>query len=498
MPKELDVLFVASEAVPFAKTGGLADVAGALPKALSELGHRVCVFLPKYGSIDEKKFQMSAVPEARELYVPIGFKSEKSAIKSTVIPNTQVKVYLLESSKYFEREDLYVDPKTKNDYTDNDERFIFFCRGILKGLRRMGWHPDIIHCNDWHSGLIPAYLKTIYMKDGFFKDTKTLFTIHNLAYQGRFPAASFAKTNLPPEVFSPEGVEFYGDLNFMKAGLYYANAISTVSEKYAEEIRTLDEYGYRMNGLLEKRKSVLYGILNGVDYNIWNPAVDNKIAQKFDARSLSKKAENKKALLARYDLTYKEGVPVIGVISRLADQKGFDLIGETMADMLSLDIQFVLLGTGEKKYHELFQSVQKKYPEKVGVFLGFNDELAHLVEAGSDMFLMPSRYEPCGLNQMYSLKYGTVPIVRATGGLADTIHEFDPSAGTGNGFVFVPYDGKELLKAVSRAVVTYKNQSFWKKIMKNGMSQDFSWKVSAKKYADLYARLLKKQTISNS
>jgi len=489
---KLNVLFVASEAVPFAKTGGLADVAGALPQAIHELGHDVRIIIPKYGSINEQKFQITAVPGLEEWNIPIGQKTEKIFIKSTIIPESQVQVYFLANDNYYSREGLYVDPNTKSDYWDNDERFIFFCRGTLEAMKYINWRPDIIHCNDWHAGLIPAYLKTIYRDDRFFKSTKTLYTVHNLAYQGGFPQSSFAKTGLPAEVFSPEGVEFYGDLNFMKAGIYYADAISTVSEKYAEEIRTLDEYGYRMNGLLEKRKADLYGILNGVDYNIWNPAVDTIIAQRYDANSLSKKAGNKKALLAQFNLTYKEGVPVIGVISRLADQKGFDLISEIIDEMMKLDIQFVLLGTGEKKYHDLFVKIQKKYPQKVGIFLGFSDELAHMIEAGCDMFMMPSHYEPCGLNQMYSLKYGTVPIVRATGGLSDTIQEFDPATGNGNGFVFVNYDSKELLKAINRAVATYQNQEVWQKIMKNGMAQDFSWTVSAKKYVNLYEKLMKK------
>lgn len=260
MPGRLNVLFVASEVVPFAKTGGLADVAGSLPQAVKELGHDVRIMMPKYSSINNQKFQMKEAAGIRAWDVAVGQKKEKASIHSAVIPLSNVPVYFLGNDDYYRREGLYVDPKTKSDYEDNDERFIFFCRGVLEGLKHMSWRPDIIHCNDWHSGLVPAYLKTIFKDDDFFKSTKSLFTVHNLAYQGGFPASSFAKTGLPAEVFSPEGVEFYGELNFMKAGLYYADAISTVSEKYAEEIRTLDDYGYRMNGLLERRKG--YSVRN--------------------------------------------------------------------------------------------------------------------------------------------------------------------------------------------------------------------------------------------
>jgi starch synthase len=313
-----------------------------------------------------------------------------------------------------------------------------------------------------------------------------------MAYQGIFPASSFPITQLPPDQFSEKGVEAYGNLNLLKSGLVHADAITTVSEKYAEEIRTTDEYGCGLQGLLQLRRRDLSGILNGIDYAVWDPSVDEHIPARYDVRNLEAKAENKKALLARMNLPYHEETPVIGIISRLADQKGFDLIGAAINDLVKMNLQLVILGTGEKKYHDLFEKAVRKYPQKMAAELGFNNELAHWIEAGSDMFLMPSRYEPCGLNQIYSLRYGTIPIVRATGGLDDTIQDYQPSTGEGTGFKFVQYNSTEMLKALQRALHVFANQPAWKKLMKTGMGMDFSWEASAKKYVQLYRNLVRK------
>lgn len=489
----LNILFVSSEVDPFAKTGGLADVSGALPQAIKDLGHEVRIIMPKYRSVDERKFHLHEVLRLKEIDIPIGQEVERASVKSCILANTaaKIQVYFLANESLYDRSGLYVSPENHKDYPDNDERFIFFCRGVLETLKRLGWKPDIIHCNDWQSALIPAYLKTVYRGDSFFPKVKTIFTIHNMAYQGSFPKSSFLKTHLPEELFIPDGVEFYGNLNFLKAGLVYADIITTVSEKYAQEIQSSDEYGCGMSGMLRKRSSDVYGILNGIDYSVWNPETDNLIPQKYDARNLDGKATNKMELLRRFKLEYREGTPVIGCISRLAEQKGFDLIGQIADDLLKLDIQFVLLGTGEKKYHDLFEAIQKRYPRKAGVYLGFSNELAHLIEAGSDMFLMPSRYEPCGLNQMYSLRYGTIPIVRATGGLDDTIEDYDLESGNGTGFKFSRYDATELMRAIERAVAVYANKPAWRKMMKQGMQKDFSWESSARKYIALYKNVLK-------
>jgi starch synthase len=493
MSRPLNILFVSSEVEPFAKTGGLADVSRALPQAIRDLGHEVRLLMPKYRTVDEGNFRLHEVIRLKEIDVPVGPRVEKASIKSFIEANTRskVQVYFLVNDSLFNRKGLYGNPDTNKDYHDNDERFIFFCRATLETLKRLGWRPDILHCNDWQTGLIPAYLKTLYQTDPFFKGIRTVFTIHNMAYQGSFPASSFAKTHLPQQSFQQEGVEFYGNLNFLKAALFYSDIITTVSEKYAEEIISSDEFGCGLTGILQKRKADVFGILNGVDYSVWSPEVDPLIPHKYDSKNLDGKYENKSALLRHFGLEEKEETPLIGVISRLADQKGFDLIKEIAEDFLKLDVQFVLLGSGEKKYQELFESMKKKHPKKVGVCFGFNNELAHLIEAGSDMFLMPSRYEPCGLNQIYSLRYGTIPIVRATGGLEDTIEDYDAATGNGTGFKFYRYEGRELLKAIERAISVYRNKTAWRKMMKQAMLKDFSWEASAKKYVNLYKNLLK-------
>jgi starch synthase len=491
MPKPLNILFVSSEVEPFAKTGGLADVSGTLPQVIKDQGHEIRIIMPRYGSISERKFKLHDVIRLKDIEVPIGKEKKIANVNSSFIANvkSKVQVYFLANKELYERPGIYTSPDSKKDYVDNDVRFIFFCRGVLETLKRLGWQPDIIHCNDWQTGLIPAYIKTMYNHDPFFKNIKTVFTIHNLAYQGTFPAAAFDKTGLPEAEFGKEGVEFFGKLNFMKAGLVYSDVITTVSEKYAEEICSTEEFGCGLEGVLQKRKSHLHGIINGIDYNIWNPETDELIVKRYDMRTLEGKQVNKKELLAKFGLAYKVNVPLVGIISRLVDQKGLDLIKEIADDFMKLDVQFVMLAAGEKRYQDYFESLHKKYAAKMGLFIGYNDELAHLIEAGCDMYLMPSRYEPCGLNQLYSLKYGTVPIVRATGGLDDTIH--DVENGNGNGFKFKKYDSKELFKTIQRALKMYHDTAAWKKIMKNGMQQDFSWESSAKKYTNLYRNLVK-------
>jgi starch synthase len=492
MARPLNVLFLSSEVDPFAKTGGLADVSGALPQVLKSLGVEIRVMMPRYGSINERRTRIHEMIRLKDIEVPLGSRLHLANVRSSFLTSAhdKVQVYFVDNHALFGRHGLYVHPETRKDYADNDERFAFFCRSAFEILKRMGWAPDIIHCNDWPTGLVPVYRRTLYRDDPLFKDTRTIFTIHNMAYQGIFPKKSFARTGLPEEVLSEEGVEAYGQLNFLKGGLVFADAITTVSEKYAEEIATSVEFGAGLQHIVAKRKKDLTGILNGVDYSQWDPSVDELTPHRFDARSLDLKVENKKVLLERVKLPFQENVPVIGIISRLAAQKGFDLIGEILDDLMKLEVQLVVLGTGEKPYHDLFEKAARRYPQKVAVALAFNNELAHLIEAGSDMFLMPSRYEPCGLNQIYSLRYGTVPIVRATGGLADTIDDVEGSNGTG--FTFKNYKASELLKTVQRARHAFADQAAWKKLMKAGMAKDFSWEVSARKYLHLYRSLVKR------
>jgi starch synthase len=494
MAKAMNILFLSSEVDPFAKTGGLADVSSALPQSVKHLGHEVRIMMPRYGSVNQRAARLHEMIRLKEIPVPIGKKIFRANVQSSFLSNnhTKVQVYFLENKKLFGRSGLYIHPETKKDYADNDERFIFFSRGVLEVLKRLGWQPDIIHCNDWQTGLVPAYLKTLYRDDRFYRGTRTVFTIHNMAYQGIFPKNSFPKTMLPDELFSEDGVAAYGKLNLLKSGLVFADAVTTVSERYAQEIRESEEYGCGLQDVVARRQASLTGILNGVDYTVWNPAVDELIPHTYDPKMIDVKLENKKALLTKMKLPFTDGVPAIGIISRLADQKGFDLIDEVIDDIMKLPLQLVVLGTGEQKYHDMLERVSRKYPERIAVQLTFNNELAHLIEAGADMFLMPSRYEPCGLNQIYSMKYGTIPIARATGGLDDTVEDINPDRGTGTGIKFKEYDGRALLGALERAVDAFANPTLWRKMIKNAMSKDFSWGTSAKKYVQLYRSLKKK------
>jgi starch synthase len=493
MAQSFNILFLSSEVVPFAKTGGLADVSFALPQAIKELGHEIRVMMPKYGFISERKFGIHEIIRLKEMDIPVGDKLQKGSAKASFIvgQKTKVQVYFLESEVYYNRNGLYVDPKTKKDYPDNDERFIFFCKGVIETLRKLGWRPDVIHCNDWQTALVPVYLKTTYKDDPLLKGIKTILTIHNIGYQGVFPKESFLKSGLPDEIF-PQ-IQHNGSFNFLKAGILYADFITTVSPTYAKEIISDDELGAGLSDVLRKRKRDIFGILNGVDYSVWSPETDKFIPVPYGVQTIESKYENKKALLKHFGLEYNENIPVVAQISRLAEQKGFDLIEEIIDKMMELDLQYIVLGTGEPRYEEMLERIKKKYPKKVGIHIGFSEELAHLIEAGADIFLMPSKYEPCGLNQMYSLRYGTVPVVRKTGGLADTVEEFNPKTGRGTGFLFEKYNGQELLKALKKALNLYKNKKVWLKLMKNGMVKDFSWSVSARKYVELYEKLVSVQ-----
>lgn len=492
--KKLKILFVSSEVFPFVKTGGLADVSSALPQMLSELGHEVRIVIPKYGAVDDRKFKIHEIVRLKDLQVKIGDKDVIFSLKSCFLPGPRVRVqiYFLDNQEYFgSRNSLYVDPKTGKDYPDNDERFILLSRSVMELIIKLGWIPDVIHLNDWQCGLIPAYLKTVYKDQEGFDTFKTLFTVHNLAYQGEFPVTTFKKTGLPKELESvSKGIVHNGKINFMKSGLMFADVINTVSQTYANEIRTKEEYGEGLKDVLAKRKDSLFGIVNGIDKNVWNPEKDKQIPTNYSAKNIEEKLNNKKELAERFNLPFDENIPIIGLISRLFDSKGLDLVQKAFADLMKLDVQVVLLGTGDQKYHALFDKMASKYPKKFASYLGFNDELAHLIEAGSDMFLMPSKYEPCGLNQMYSLAYGTVPIVRETGGLADTVVKFNDKTEEGTGFVFKKYDAEEMIKEIKRAVKTFEDKKVWQKIMRAGMKLDFSWDVSAKRYIELYKTIL--------
>ena len=484
----LKVLFVSPEAVPFAKTGGLADVSGALPKALKRIGVDVRLILPFYRMVGGQKYNYQLLGEDFE--VRLKNQSVKGDVKGLLEWENDFPVYFVEKEEFFDRSNLYGTPK--GDYFDNAERFIFFSKMVFALCEKLRFFPDVIHCNDWQSGLIPCYLKTIFKKDPRFAKTASVFSIHNVAYQGLFTRDTFDLTSLPQELFSISGVEYWGKVSFMKAGIVFADIINTVSEKYSQEIQTA-EFGYGVDGMLRDRKKDLYGVLNGADYEEWNPATDKFIVSRYSPDDLSEKLNCKQDLLKAFNLPEDLiSLPLIGVISRLADQKGFDLLAQIMDELMKMDLGFVLLGSGDEKYHELFTMIGKKYPKKTGIKIAYDNIVAHKIEAGCDMFLMPSRYEPCGLNQIYSLKYGTIPIVRATGGLDDTIQEFRPSSKKGTGFKFKMYDANELLKAIKKALSIYQDKKNWGKLMQNAMKVDFSWERSAKKYVELYQNALAK------
>jgi starch synthase len=462
----MKILFVSSEVVPFAKTGGLGDVAGALPKALKELGHDIRVFMPRYKSISPRK---------------LGLKKIADEIYEGKIPASDVTIYFFENKDYFGgRDGLY--QENGQDYKDNLERFTAFCQGALKFIKQIKWQPDIIHCNDWQTGLIPAYLKLRH--DPFFSKTAAIYSIHNLGYLGVFPKEKLPLTGLGWEQFTPEKLEFWGSISLAKAGLVYADKISTVSKKYAEEIQT-EEFGHGLHGLIRLRNQHVTGIVNGLDYKIWDPQFDPNIPKRYSADSIGDKKINKRQLQAEYNLVQNEHIPVVGMISRLADQKGLDILGEALEGIMQLDCQLIVLGTGDPKYHRLLEKAKMKYPQHLGLHLKFDGALAQLIYAGSDMFLMPSRYEPCGLGQLISFKYGTVPIVRETGGLADTVDDFNAQTGWGSGFTFKNYNAKDLLAAIKRGVRAFKNIDTWETLQQRIMGYDYSWAVSAKAYESL-------------
>ncbi|MCS7254020.1 MAG: glycogen synthase GlgA [Armatimonadota bacterium] len=477
------ILYLASEMMPLVKTGGLADVAGALPKALKELKHDVCALLPKYEAIERGKWRTRVV--FKSFPVRLGNTVYKVGIERCYAI-TGIELYLLDYPAFYHRPHLY-------GYHDDALRFALLCRTALELSKAICFQPDVIHCNDWQTGLVPAYLNTTNLHDGFFLRTATVFTIHNLGYQGNFTPALLSDVGLPWETFSIEGVEFYGHFSFMKAGLYYSDMLTTVSPRYAQEIQT-KEFGEGFHGLLSTRSNELVGILNGVDYDFWNPKTDKMIPVNYDASTVDMKRKNKAHLQEQLGLPVDEQKPVIGIVSRLAWQKGFDLLIEAADELLSKhDLQLVILGAGEERYESAFIDLAKAYPTKVGARIGVYDEpLAHLIYAGSDMFLMPSRYEPCGLGQMISLRYGTLPIVHYTGGLIDTVKEVDEE--TGNGFGFHKFEAREMLSAIEKALSIYNNKpQLWRKAMLNAMGCDYSWKHSASEYERIYEMAIQRR-----
>lgn len=471
----MKIAMVSSEAAPFGKTGGLGDVVTALARELVSLGNEVTLMMPLYG-------YASILPTGLISPLRITFAGRQITYSIVEGLHRGIRLVFVDSPQYFQRGGIYGD--SSGSYSDNDERFIFFTRACLEYYKRKGEHPDIFHCHDWPTALFPLFLRTHYFHDPLNK-TPVLFTIHNLAYQGNFSGDRFSLLELGPEYFTPESLEFYGAISFLKAGILYSDIITTVSRRYSQEIQT-DQYGCKLQGVLRTRKDRLFGVLNGIDEEVWNPETSEYIVRNYSLRDLSGKEVNRSHLLSEAGWNPESDWPVLAIISRFALQKGIDLIEAAADRILNLNTFLMVLGTGGSRYERFFKDLSQRRPDQVHVTIRFDEPYAHQLEAGADMFLMPSRYEPCGLSQMHSLRYGTIPVVRATGGLEDTVEEWDEETQSGNGFKFGPYTAEALVDVVARARTVYENKQSWNALVQNGMRANFSWKNSALQYMSLY------------
>jgi starch synthase len=478
----MNILLASPEMAPFAKTGGLADVTGSLPRHLCKNGIEVSVVIPKY-----KTVAVQSKPVG-DIHVEIGSQVVSGTIEQSTITGTDIPVFLVCNEPYFNRDELYT--VNGKDYPDNLERYTFFCRAILEMIKQ-GWvTPDLIHANDWQTALLPIYIKTKYRRDPSIRSIKTLYTIHNLAYQGVFPQEQLPITNIGWEHFHMEALEFYSQINLMKGAIVFSDAINTVSPKYAEEIQT-PEFGCGLEGVLQMNEGRLHGILNGVDYTNWSPEHDTLIAAPYSLDTYKAgKARNKEVLLEEFQLRPRANrTPLFASVSRLAEQKGFDLVVQIVPKLAEHNAQLAILGTGQPEIEEQLLELQSQYPETLSLMIEYDNQIAHLIEAGADIFLMPSRYEPCGLNQMYSLRYGTIPLVRSTGGLTDTIRDATASA-EGTGFMFDTADAATLWETCQRAMTAFHNETLWDQMIRRAMNEDFSWNRSAMKYQQLYTEIL--------
>jgi starch synthase len=485
----LKVVMFAAEVSPFSKVGGLGDVLGALPKALEQLGVKLAIVTPAYKSILDAGFDFQPCPDGSAFDVPMGHGVERAGALQAKMDGTSIDVYCISSGRYFDRDGIYDDPISREGYHDNMQRFIFFMKAGLDLILRLGVPADIVHCHDSQSALIPGMILTSFRIHHVFRQTGTLFTIHNLAYQGVYPKEALHFAGIDKKYFyAMSPFEYWNKVNFMKAGILLADKVNTVSQTYAKEIQTSHEFGHGLEGVLQNRSENVSGIVNGIDYQVWDPEHDTLIPANFSTRDLSGKKKCKERLREYFGLPQiHDRAALIGIVSRLADQKGFDLIEDAIQDLMALDLQLVVLGTGQEKYISLFQNIAARYPGKVAARFCFDNELAHKIEAGCDMFLMPSKYEPCGLNQLYSMRYGTIPIVRATGGLADTV--IDEAHGNGTGFSFRRYSAADMIHAIKRALEAYADPARWEALMIRAMNQDWSWNTSAQKYLELYEKI---------
>ena len=476
----MHIVFAASECVPFAKTGGLADVVGALPPELAKLGHQLTVYLPHYKQTKMPADSRTVIPS---LTIPFDDKYRFCSVVDGGF-RAGVHFYFIDYPPFFDREALY--GTSLGDFRDNAERFALFSRAVLEASKIIGV-PDIFHVHDWQTSLIPVLLRSVYEDDPAFAKTCSVLTIHNVGYQGLFPADTLPLLMLPWDLFTVNKLEFFGKVNFLKGAITFADYVTTVSRKYAQEIQTA-EYGFGLEGVLKARAATVTGILNGVDYSEWNPETDRHIAANYSVNDLSGKAVCRQDLLSQFGIPQETRLPVVGIVSRFAAQKGFDLISQVADRFAAEEMILIALGTGDKDYEDLLRRLNRMFPQKIALKVAYDNVLAHKIEAGADIFLMPSHYEPCGLNQIYSLKYGTVPVVRATGGLDDTIESWDPRSGKGTGFKFSEYSGEAMISALHGAIVAFKDQENWKKLMLNGMSRDYAWRHSAREYAKVYEK----------
>ncbi|HQP47777.1 MAG TPA: glycogen synthase GlgA [Spirochaetota bacterium] len=482
----MNIAFITSEAYPFIKTGGLADVSYSLPRALAERGHDVRLFLPRYYRVGKDYFSLK--PVGGPLGVPFGGGEKWGALfESGYVPG--IVTYFIEHEAYFGRDGLYDDGY--NAYSDNGERFAFFARAVMQAMKALDFLPDIIHCNDWQTGLVPVHAKTTYGGDPFFRKAASIITVHNVGYQGVFDRGVFSQTHLPWEHFSPGGLEYYGQINFLKGGIHFSDAVTTVSRKYAMEIQR-EEFGYNLAGVFSGVCDRLYGITNAVDYGKWDPSADPYIPARYSSSRMEGKAFCKGKLQHVMELDINPSIPIVGIITRLTYQKGVDVLLEALEEMIpGGTLQFVMLGTGEEWLIQRFQALRDRHQGRVGVFWGYSEEHAHLIEAGSDIYVMPSRYEPCGLNQMYSLKYGTIPVVRATGGLDDTVTQWDAEAGTGNGFKFSLLEHDVVRDTLYAAMSAFKNKVQWRQLQQNAMAFHYSWDDAVSEYETVYDTALR-------
>jgi starch synthase len=482
---------VAAECVPFAKAGGLGDVLGALPPALEKLGASVTIVIPRHRVIDLQKFGFEPVPVPGEGRIWIGLEHLPYDVHRSKLPGSSVDVFLIGNDRFFNRPGIYFDTSTGHDYGDQADRWIFFQRAVMEFFANASPAFDILQAHDHQAGLIPAYLQRFYRAAPSFTRTRSMFTIHNLGYQGWFPRVVVLRAGFTEADFYPLGpFEFYGKMNFMKVGITHADLITTVSPTYAVEIQQSAEIAYGLDGVLRQRRDSLVGILNGIDDQLWNPARDSLIPATYVKSNPAGKLENKKALVEKFQLDPSHlDWPVLAMISRIEAQKGFDLVLRILDQLLARDVYFTLLGAGNKDTEYHLRNIINRHRGKAGMRFEFDNGSAHLVEAGADIFLMPSKYEPCGLNQMYSLRYGAVPVVRKTGGLADTVKEYDPSTSEGTGFLFTDYNPEQFKAAIERALALWQHPAKWRKLMQNGMRLDFSWKKSAAQYLEAYERI---------